>query len=61
MCTIEKASDMAHRDLLLMVDNDEWKLYTTDDNGDLRYQEKYQDIFNDLYEEYFNFLSDEQI
>ncbi len=52
---------MAHRDLLLMVDNDEWKLYTTDDNGDLRYQEKYQDIFNDLYEEYFNFLSDEQI
>ena len=59
MCTIEKASDMAHRDLLLIVDNDEWKLYTTDDNGDLRYQEKYQDIFNDLYEEYYNFLSDD--
>jgi len=61
MDILEKASDMAHIDLLLMVDNDEWKLYTTDDNGDLRYQEKYQDIFNNLYDEYYNFLSDEQI
>jgi hypothetical protein len=40
-----------------MVDNDEWLLYTTDDNGDIRYKEKYQDIFNDLYDEYYEFLS----
>jgi hypothetical protein len=58
---VEKSSELAHRDLLLMVDNDEWLLYTTDDNGDIRYKEKYQDIFNNLYDEYFNFLSDEQI
>ena len=58
---IEKSSELAHKDLLLMVDNDEWLLYTTDDNGDLRYKEKYQDLFNNLYDEYINFLSDEQI
>ncbi len=61
MRAIEKASELAHKDLLLMVDNDEWLLYTTDHNGDLRYQEKYQDIFNNLYDEYYKFLSDEQI
>ena len=56
---IEKASDMAHKDLCLMVDNEEWLLYTTDDNGDLRYKEKYQDIFNNLYDEYYKFLNDD--
>jgi len=61
MNILEKASELAHRDLLIMVDNDEWKLYTTDDNGDLRYKEKYQDIFNELYDEYYNFLNGEQI
>lgn len=58
---VEKSSELAHKDLLLMVDNDEWLLYTTDDNGDIRYKEKYQDIFNNLYDEYYDFLSDEQI
>jgi hypothetical protein len=58
---IEKSCELAHKDLLLMVDNDEWLLYTTDDNGDMRYKEKYQDIFNNLYDEYYDFLSDEQI
>ena len=57
---IEKSSELAYRDLCLMVDN-ELDLYTTDHNGDMRYKEKYQDIFNNLYDEYFNFLSDEQI
>ena len=57
VCTVEKSSELAHKDLLLMVNNDEWLLYTTDDNGDLRYKEKYQDIFNDLYDEYYDFLS----
>jgi hypothetical protein len=58
---IEKSCELAHKDLLLMVDNDEWKLYTTDDNGDLRYRDNYRHIFNDLYDEYYKFLSDEQI
>lgn len=57
---IEKSCELAHRDLRLMVDN-ELHLYTTDHNGDMRYSDKYQDIFNNLYDEYFNFLSDEQI
>ena len=57
---VEKASELAHRDLNRMVEN-ELDLYTTDDNGDLRYKEKYQDIFNELYDEYYNFLEDEQI
>ncbi len=61
MRAIEKSCELAHKDLLLMVDNDEWLLYTTDDNGDMRYKEKYQDIFNNLYDEYYDFLSDEQI
>jgi hypothetical protein len=56
---IEKSCELAHKDLLLMVDNDEWLLYTTDHNGDMRYSDKYQDIFNNLYDEYYNFLSDE--
>ena len=56
---VEKSSDLAHKDLLLMV-SDEMELYTTDDNGDLRYKDKYQDIFNNLYDEYFNLLSDEE-
>ena len=55
---VEKSSELAHKDLLLMV-SDEMDLYTTDDNGDLRYKEKYQDLFNNLYDEYYNFLSDE--
>lgn len=65
MCTVtinavEKSSELAYKDLVLMVEN-EIDLYTTDDNGDLRYKEKYQDIFNNLYDEYYNFLTDEQI
>jgi len=56
---IEKSSELAHKDLLLMVNNDEWLLYTTDDNGDLRYKEKYQDIFNNLYDEYYSIISNE--
>jgi hypothetical protein len=55
---VEKASELAHRDLNRMVEN-ELDLYTTDDNGDLRYKEKYQDIFNELYDEYYSFLTDE--
>ena len=55
---VEKSSELAHKDLLLTVSN-EIELYTTDDNGDLRYKEKYQDLFNNLYDEYYNFLSDE--
>ena len=55
---VEKSSELAHKDLLLMV-SDEIELYTTDDNGDLRYKEKYQELFNNLYDEYYNFLSDE--
>ena len=56
---VEKSSELAHKDLLLMV-SDEMELYTTDDNGDLRYKEKYQDTFNNLYDEYFNLLNDEE-
>ena len=55
---VEKSSELAHKDLLLTV-SDEIELYTTDDNGDLRYKEKYQELFNNLYDEYYNFLSDE--
>jgi hypothetical protein len=55
---VEKSSELAHKDLLLTV-SDEIELYTTDDNGDLRYKEKYQDLFNNLYDEYYDFLSDE--
>lgn len=57
---IEKSCDLATRDLLLIVNGDELALYTTDHNGDMRYKEKYQDIFNNLYDEYFNLLSDEE-
>ena len=57
---IEKSCDLATRDLLLMVNGDELVLYTTDHNGDMRYKEKYQDLFNNLYDEYFNLLSDEE-
>jgi len=60
MCTIEKALELAHKDLCLMVDN-ELDLYTTDDDGDLRYKDYYRHIFNDLYNEYYKFLNDEQI
>lgn len=56
---IEKSCELANRDLLLMVNGDELALYTTDHNGDMRYKEKYQDLFNDLYDEYFNLLDDE--
>ena len=56
---VEKSSELAHKDLLLTV-SDEIELYTTDDNGDLRYKEKYQDLFNNLYDEYYDFLSDEK-
>jgi hypothetical protein len=55
---VEVASELAHRDLNRMVEN-ELDLYTTDDNGDLRYKEKYQDIFNELYDEYYSIISNE--
>jgi hypothetical protein len=60
MDVVEKASELAHKDLRQMVEN-ELELYTTDDNGDLIYRDNYQEIFNNLYEEYYNFLTDEQI
>jgi len=55
---VEVASELAYRDLNRMVEN-ELDLYTTDDNGDLRYKEKYQDIFNELYDEYYSIISNE--
>jgi hypothetical protein len=55
---VEKASELAHRDLNRMVEN-ELDLYTTEDNGDLRYKDYYRHIFNDLYNEYYSFLTDE--
>jgi hypothetical protein len=55
---VEKASELAHKDLRQMVEN-ELELYTTDDNGDLKYRDKYQEIFNNLYDEYFKLLTDE--
>jgi len=55
---VEVASELAHRDLNRMVEN-ELDLYTTEDNGDLRYKEKYQDIFNELYDEYYSIISNE--
>lgn len=55
---VEVASELAYRDLNRMVEN-ELDLYTTDDNGDLRYKENYQDIFNELYDEYYSIISNE--
>ena len=55
---VEVASELAQRDLNQMVEN-ELDLYTTDDNGDLRYKENYQDIFNELYDEYYSIISGE--
>ena len=55
---VEVASELAHRDLNQMVEN-EMDLYITDHNGDLRYKENYQDIFNELYDEYYSIISGE--
>lgn len=60
MDILEIASERAHRDLVSMVEN-EMDLYTTDHNGDLRYKENYQDIFNNLYDEYYNIIENEQV
>ena len=57
---VEVASELAHRDLNQMVEN-ELDLYTTDDNGDLRYKENYQDIFNELYDEYYNIIENGKV
>lgn len=57
---VEVASELAHRDLIHMVEN-ELDLYTTDDNGDLRYKEKHQDIFNELYDEYYNIIENGKV
>jgi hypothetical protein len=57
---VEVASELAHINLRQMVEN-ELELYTTDDNGDLRYKENYQDIFNNLYDEYCSIMEDEQV
>lgn len=58
MDIVEVASELAHRDLIRMVEN-ETDLYITDHNGDLRYKEKHQDIFNNLYDEYYSIISGE--
>ena len=55
---VEVASELAQRDLNQMVEN-EMDLYITDHNGDLRYKENYQDIFNKLYNEYYSIISGE--
>ncbi len=57
---VEVASELAYRDLNQMVEN-EMDLYITDHNGDLRYKENYQDIFNNLYDEYYNIIENEQV
>jgi hypothetical protein len=56
---IEVASELAEMELL-----ENWQdsllIYQEAENGDTYYTDEAQDIFNDLYDKYFNFLYDMQ-
>ena len=56
---IEVASELA--ELELVKDNPKLETYEDDDEGGSRYTEKAQDIFNDLYDKYTNFLENLQV
>lgn len=50
---LELASELADKKLLETFDG---VPYQTEENGDTRYTEEAQDYFNELYDEYYNFL-----
>lgn len=58
--TVEVASDMAHQRLTENV-SDEQELFTTDEDGNECYKEEYQDQFNNLYDDYYNFIIDRRL
>ena len=57
---IEVASEIAHRELLHEYGGtsylNEEEIFVEDENGDSRYTEKAQDVFNDLYDFWLSFI-----
>jgi hypothetical protein len=55
---LEAASELAHRDLVMMAGGPDWEyeLWEDQDAEVLVYTEEWQDRFNDLYDEYFDIL-----
>jgi hypothetical protein len=56
---IEVASELAEMELV--KDNPNLEIYEDDEEGGSRYTEQAQDIFNDLYDKYTNFLENLQV
>ena len=56
---IEVASELAEMELI--KDNPNLEIYEDDEEGGSRYTETAQDIFNDLYDKYTNFLENLQV
>lgn len=57
---IEVASELAHRDLVNLVGGDDFECELWEDHEAdvLTYTEEYQDVFNEIYDKYFDFLLD---
>jgi hypothetical protein len=52
---VELASELAHKDLTKMVYN-ESELFEDPEAGITNYTDYYQDIFNELYDEYYTII-----
>jgi len=48
---IEKASDIADKNVRLIMRDSQEPVYIEDENGDIRYTDAAQDIFNQAYDE----------
>ncbi len=57
---VQAASELAHKALIEKCEKDlginEEDLTIEDDSGELYYKEDIQDIFNELYDEYYNII-----
>ena len=52
---VELASELAHKDLTKMVSN-ESELFEEPESGITNYTDYYQNIFNELYDEYYTII-----
>jgi hypothetical protein len=52
---VELASELAHIEVIRYHSSGR-SIYVVDDNGDTRYADDIQDLFNDLYDMYYEFI-----
>lgn len=54
---VEVAAELADADIQMKFNHDDKKIYVEDESGHFNYTDEAQDVFNDRYDYYFEFIS----